>query len=84
MFTDAKHAEPVIPLKRRFCLQQFGSGEKKREKEEKLLNLNETFLDGGVQELSGVGDTNLFHHIRPMRFNCFHADFQAVGDFFIF
>src|SRR5436853_2665446 len=41
---------------------------------------NESFFDSRLQELSGVRDPKLFHHIRSVRLDGFDADLQAGAD----
>src|SRR5437870_13799575 len=41
---------------------------------------NEPFFDSCLQELGGVGDPKLFHHIRSVRLDGFDADLQASAD----
>ena len=41
---------------------------------------NESFFDSRLQELSGVRDPKLFHHIRSVRLDGFDADLQASAD----
>src|SRR5438874_5583206 len=41
---------------------------------------NESFFDSRLQELSGVRDPKLFHHIRTVRLDGFVADLQASAD----
>lgn len=40
-------------------------------------------LNGGLEELGGIGDPDFFHHIRSVSLDRFDADFQPLGDFFI-
>src|SRR5437588_1698365 len=45
---------------------------------------NESFFDSRLQELSGVRDPKLFHHIRSVRLDGFDADLQASADLAVF
>jgi hypothetical protein len=41
---------------------------------------NESFFDSRLQELGGVGDPKLFHHICSVRLDGFDANLQASAD----
>lgn len=40
-------------------------------------------LDGGLEELGGVGDPDFLHHVRAVSLDGFDADFQPLGDFLV-
>lgn len=55
-----------------------------RERTPELSNVNKPCLNSGVQKLGGIGHADFFHHIGTVRFHSLDADFEMVGDFFIF
>jgi len=63
-------------------MKPCGRGGKTRENHS-LSNLNKSFLNRGIEELSGVRHSDLFHHVGPVCLNGFHADFESLSNFFI-
>ena len=49
-----------------------------------LSKLQHFPLNGGLEELGGIGDPDFLHHVCPMRLDSLDADFQSLSDFFIF
>ena len=42
---------------------------------ERLPEFQHLSLDGGLEKLRGIGDSDFLHHIRPVGLDRFYADF---------
>lgn len=68
----------------RLCVSAGNEGKGRPESEDGGLPELEHFsLNGGLEQLRGVRDPNLFHHVGPVRFDGLHADLEPLGDFLI-